>query len=76
MHGDRAPRMAIQDLPPTISVEEAGEILGVSRRSAYRAAENGELPTLRLGRRLLVPTARLKAMLGLAVDDQLHEAAR
>ena len=63
MHG-------VEDLPPTISVEEAGHILGVSRRSAYRAAETGELPTLRLGRRLLVPTARLLAMLGLPADGQ------
>lgn len=63
---------ALQELPPTISVEEAGEILGVSRRSAYRAAETGELPTLRLGRRLLVPTPKLLAMLGL--DAERHES--
>lgn len=62
----------VEDLPPTISVEEAGRILGVSRRSAYRAAENGELPTLRLGRRLLVPTARLLALLGIPSDGQLE----
>ncbi len=55
---------ALEDLPPTISVEHAGQILGVSRRSAYRAAQQGELPTVRLGRRLLVPTARLLTMLG------------
>jgi excisionase family DNA binding protein len=68
----------VEDLPPTISVEEAGQLLGVSRRSAYRAAENGELPTLRLGRRLLVPTARLLAMLGLPADgaNELEAADR
>lgn len=68
----------VEGLPPTISVEEAGQILGVSRRSAYRAAESGELPTLRLGRRLLVPTARLLAMLGLPADGakQLEGADR
>lgn len=52
-------------LPPTISVEQAGELLGVSRRSAYRAAERGQIPTVRIGRRLLVPTQRLLALLGL-----------
>lgn len=52
-------------LPPTLTVEQAGEMLGISRRSAYRAAARGELPTLKLGRRLLVPTARLLALLGL-----------
>ncbi len=56
--------MTFSELPPTISVEEAGELLGISRRSAYRAAARGELPTLRLGRRLVVPTAKLLALLG------------
>jgi excisionase family DNA binding protein len=55
-------------LPPTLSVEEAGELLGISRRSAYRAASTGELPVLRLGRRLLVPTARLLELLGMSPD--------
>jgi excisionase family DNA binding protein len=71
--------MKLQDMPPTISIEEASEILGISRRSAYRAASAGELPTLRLGRRLLVPTARLLALLGVgaqpAGDDRLDEPA-
>lgn len=49
---------------PTVTVEEAGRLLGVSRGSAYEAAASGELPTIRIGRRLLVPVARLRAMLG------------
>lgn len=56
----------LSELPPTLSVDEAGEMLGISRRSAYRAAARGEIPTLRLGRRLLVPTPRLLALLGAA----------
>lgn len=56
--------MTLNDLPPTINVERAGELLGISRRSAYRAAATGELPTIKLGRRLLVPTARLLDLLG------------
>ena len=58
--------MRLDELPPTLTVEEAGSLLGISRRSAYRAASTGELPTLRLGRRLLVPTARLLVLLGRA----------
>ncbi len=50
--------------PATLTVEQAGQILGLSRSSAYRAASNGELPTLRFGRRLIVPTGRLLSMLG------------
>jgi excisionase family DNA binding protein len=54
----------LSDLPPTISVEEAAVLLGVSRSAAYRAAKAGQLRTFRMGRRLLVPTAPLLRMLG------------
>lgn len=60
---------AVEVLPPTISVERAGELLGVSRRSAYRAASRGQIPTVRIGRRLLVPTRRLLDMLGMISAD-------
>jgi excisionase family DNA binding protein len=52
--------------PLTLTVEEAGQLLGISRGAAYRAAACGQIPTIRLGRRLLVPTARLHQLLGLA----------
>lgn len=51
--------------PLTLTVEEAGRLLGVSRGAAYRAAACGQIPTIRVGRRLLVPTARLHQLLGL-----------
>ena len=57
------------ELPPTISVEHAAKLLGVSRSAAYRAAASGQLPTLAFGRRLLVPTAPLLRMLGLPVEE-------
>ncbi len=68
--------MNVQDLPPTLTVEEAGELLGISRYAAYRAASSGELPVLRLGRRLLVPTARLLRMLGFESIDPNVVAAK
>lgn len=61
--------MTLGELPPTISVERAGALLGISRRSAYRAAACGELPTIRFGRRLRVPTARLLDLLGMSADE-------
>lgn len=57
--------MHIQEYPVTITVEEAAELVGMSRSAAYRAAARGQLPTVRLGRRLRVPTAKFLAMLGL-----------
>jgi excisionase family DNA binding protein len=59
----------VAELPPTISVEHAAKLLGVSRSSAYRAAANGQLPTISFGRRLLVPTSRLLEMLGLPAEE-------
>ena len=47
-----------------LTVEEAAAVLRISRQSAYAAARAGELPTVKIGRRLLVPRARLLALLG------------
>jgi excisionase family DNA binding protein len=62
--------LEVAELPPTISVEHAAKLLGVSRSAAYRAAASGQLPTISFGRRLLVPTSRLLEMLGLPVEEQ------
>jgi excisionase family DNA binding protein len=53
---------------PVLTVEEAGRVLRISRNSAYEAARIGQLPTLRIGRRVLVPTAALLRMLGIDPD--------
>lgn len=57
--------MTIDDLPPTISVAQAGEILGVSRRTAYRAVEAGQLPAVKIGGRWFIPSAKLLRLLGI-----------
>ena len=49
---------------PVVSVERAGQVLGLSRGSAYEAVRRGEIPSLRFNRRVVVPTARLLALLG------------
>lgn len=46
-----------------MTVEEAAHALGIGRASAYEAARRGELPVLRIGRRLVVPVDALEAML-------------
>jgi excisionase family DNA binding protein len=48
---------------------EVAALLGISRSAAYRAVARGEIPTIRIGRRLLVPTAKLYAMLGWTTDS-------
>lgn len=39
----------------TITVSEAAQLLGIGRTAAYETARRGELPTRRLGHRLVVP---------------------
>ena len=55
----------------TFSVEEAGELLGISRSSAFQAAANGQLPIIRIGKRMLVPRLALEQMLGGPLDLNL-----
>jgi excisionase family DNA binding protein len=49
--------------PQTISVEEAGRILGVGRNSAYEAVRRGEIPVIKIGKLLRVPVVALERML-------------
>jgi excisionase family DNA binding protein len=47
----------------TLTVEEAARVLGISRSSAYEAVRRGELPTVRIGRRYVVPRVALERLL-------------
>jgi len=47
----------------TLTVEEAGELLGISRALAYEMARTGKLPTLRFGKRIVVPKKAVENML-------------
>jgi len=47
----------------TITVEEAAKKLGISRALAYEMARTGKLPTLRFGRRLVVPQRAIERLL-------------
>ena len=53
----------------TITVEEAASLLGIGRSAAYEAARRGQLPTRRLGRRLVVPVPAFLDWLGSAHAD-------
>ena len=46
---------------PTLSVDDVAEILGLDRKTVYSAITSGELPSLRVGRRILIPTSWLAA---------------
>jgi hypothetical protein len=57
---------AIRQLGMTTDVGTAGAILGIGRSKAYELAKSGEFPVaiLRIGRRYLVPTSAILALLG------------
>ncbi len=47
----------------TVTVEEAAQLLGISRSCAYECVRTGQLPSIRLGRRLVIPTHKLTNLL-------------
>jgi excisionase family DNA binding protein len=57
--------------PATLTVEEAARVLGISRGTAYKAVRAGEIPSIRIQRRLLVPRLALDRLLrALSGDDR------
>ena len=47
----------------TVSIEDAALELGIGRNSAYAAAARGEIPIIRIGKRMLVPRFLLEKLL-------------
>ncbi len=54
----------------TGTVDEAAEALGVSRNSAYEGVKKGEIPSIRIGNRILVLWGPFMRMLG-AEENQV-----
>jgi excisionase family DNA binding protein len=47
----------------TMTVPEVADLLGISRNSAYDAVKAGQIPAVKIGKRLLVPKVALDRML-------------
>lgn len=60
--------MQRNDEAAVYTIEEAARLLGIGRSSAYAAAQRGEIPTIRLGRRLVVPKVAFERLLQPAND--------
>jgi hypothetical protein len=51
--------------PHWLPIPEAGErYYGLSRAASYAAAKRGDIPVIKVGRRLVVPVGRLKQLFG------------
>lgn len=57
--------MTTKDTPESLVYElpYLGELIHVSRPTIYKLAREGKIPTLRFGRRLVVPKAQFLKML-------------
>jgi excisionase family DNA binding protein len=59
----------------TYTVPEAAEALGIGRNAAYEAARTGQLPTIRIGKRILVPLVALERLLDLEQSERADNIA-
>ena len=68
--------MTGDETPLTMSVPEAGKkYFDLSRDGSYRAAERGEIPTIRVGRLLRVPVRAMERLLDIVGRRQDGKAA-
>ncbi len=62
--GMRATRVRLDELPgEVLTVREVAAVLGLARNTTYEAVERGEIPSLRIGRRRLVPREALRTLI-------------
>lgn len=54
-------------IEPTLTMLRAARLLGVTPKRASEAAKAGQIPTILVGRRRVVPTAKLLELLGMAI---------
>ncbi len=58
-----------------ISVEEADRRLGIGQRNCYRAVADGRLPSLKFGRRLVIPVESLREFANVQAMARTHKPA-
>jgi len=57
----------------TLTVDEAAIALGISRAFAYESVRRGDIPHIKIGRRLLIPKAQLEQLLSTPMPQHLDE---
>jgi excisionase family DNA binding protein len=63
MSWDRKPRGRVANTSTYRSVNELAHELGISRQSAYAGLRQGKIPSIRLGRRFIIPRSAIKEWL-------------
>ena len=59
------------ELPLVLTVDLTSKLLGLSRGATYLAVRLGQIPSVRIGRRILVPREPLLRLLGVRDADGL-----
>lgn len=53
----------------TLTVEQAAAVLGIGRSTAYELVHTGDISSLRLGRRIVVPVGQIANRLGVTPEQ-------
>lgn len=61
---DKLVYTSLGDLPLTLTVEEAGQVLRVGRNTAYDLVRSGQLRSVKVGRQIRIPKQALLEYLG------------
>ena len=59
------PSTQFEHVPDILNAQQLAEVLGISRAGAYQILNSKDFPTLRIGKRMLVPKDKLLAW----IDD-------
>lgn len=59
----------LDQLPPVLTVTEVSRLMRIGRGTAYEAVRRGDIPSIRIGNRIVVPTHRLLTMLSGLPDE-------
>jgi excisionase family DNA binding protein len=73
---DTGETLMAQDKRVTLTVAETSKRLGIGLNQTYDALRRGEIPALRVGKRLLVPIAAFEARLASASVPQGRQAKK
>jgi excisionase family DNA binding protein len=60
----------------TLTIKEVAGALNISRGLAYKAVRDGSIPTIRIGRRLLVPRRALEKLLETPIPPDIREPGK
>jgi excisionase family DNA binding protein len=64
---------SLASLPDVLTVDEARQVLRLGRNAIYQAIHRQEIPSIRIGRRLLIPKREILTLLGGASDPDRPE---